>query len=101
MRWNVKTKEQIQYAFSTVAFIFGMVLVGVSCFAIEPLGIVDATIITIFGLVLSFVGAVFGINMHFDNELSKFKTEIRTEFEEEKRSLHRTNNASNEDIQED
>lgn len=101
MRWNVKTKEQIQYAFSTVAFIFGMVLVGVSCFAIEPLGVVDATIITIFGLVLSFVGAVFGINMHFDNELSKFKAEIRTEFEEEKRSLHRTNNACNEDIQED
>ena len=99
MKWNTKTKEQIQYGFSTIAFVFGMVLVAVSAFAIEPLGIVDPTIITIFGLVLSFTGAVFGINMHFDNELSKFKAEIRDEFEEERRQLHRTNNPDNENIE--
>lgn len=96
MTWDVKTKEKIQYAFSTVAFIFGMVLVAVSAFALEPLGVVDATIITIFGLVLSFVGAVFGINMHFDNELSNFKAQVREEIH---RQINTTPN--NEDIQED
>ena len=92
MKWDFKTKEIIQYWFAGVAFVFGLVLVGAAAFFIEPLGVVDSTIITIFGLILSFVGAILGINLHYSNELMNFKTEAREEiarFEEETRSKNK------------
>ena len=86
MKWDYKVKEQIQYIFAGTAFVFGLILVAVAAFFIEPLGVVDSTIITIFGLILSFVGAILGINLHYSNETTKFKIEAREElqrFEEE------------------
>lgn len=92
MKWDFKTKEKIQYIFAGTAFVFGLILIGTAAWCIDPLGIVDATIITIFGLILSFVGAVFGLNLHYSNELMNFKTEAREEmarFEEETRSRNK------------
>lgn len=81
MTWDFKTKEKIQYIFAGMAFVFGLTLIGTAAWCIEPLGVVDATIITIFGLILSFVGAVFGLNLHYSNELMHFKTEAREEMD--------------------
>lgn len=95
MKWNFETKEKIQYIFAGTAFVFGLVLIGVSAWCIKPLGIVDATIITIFGLILSFIGAVFGLNLHYSNELMNFKTQAREEinrFENETRGKHSKDN---------
>lgn len=81
MTWDFKTKEKIQYIFAGMAFVFGLVLIGTAAWCIEPLGVVDATVITIFGLILSFVGAVFGLNLHYSNELMNFKTQAREEMD--------------------
>ena len=97
MTWDFKTKEKIQYFFAGTAFIFGLVLVGVSAWCIEPLGIVDATIITIFGLILSFVGATFGINLHYSNEVMNFKTSARAELDELEREIRRKNERADEE----
>lgn len=88
MKWDYKVKEQIQYTFSGVLFIFGMVLVGISAFAIEPLGEVHSSIIGVFGFCLSFVGAVFGLNLHYSNELNNFKQEVRREVDSSKNHLN-------------
>ena len=95
MKWNFETKEKIQYCFAGMAFVFGLVLIGISAWCIKPLGVVDATIITIFGLILSFIGAVFGLNLHYSNELMNFKTQAREEInrlENETRKKHSNDN---------
>ena len=81
MKWSFETKEKIQYIFAGMAFVFGLTLIGTAAWCIEPLGVVDATLITIFGLILSFVGAVFGLNLHYSNELMNFKTQAREEMD--------------------
>lgn len=94
MTWDFKTKEKIQYIFAGMAFVFGLALIGTAAWCIEPLGVVDATIITIFGLILSFIGAVFGLNLHYSNELMNFKTQAREEmdrFENEVRKKNKKN----------
>lgn len=78
--WNIQTKEKIQYAVAVFGFVFGLVMVAVSAFAVEPIGEVDPSVISILGIMISFAGAIFGVSLHYDSELQHFKTEARNEF---------------------
>lgn len=81
MKWNAKTKEVIQYVVSVVAFVFGLVLVAVSAFAVSPYGEVHSSIQMVFGVILTFVGAIFGLNLHWSNQVEAFKTETTSHIE--------------------
>lgn len=96
MKWNFETKEKIQYIFAGMAFLFGLALIGTAAWCIEPLGVVDATIITIFGLILSFIGAVFGLNLHYSNELMNFKTQAREEMDRFENEVKKKNKKNDE-----
>lgn len=78
--WSLRKKEQIQYCVAVLGFVFGLVMTAVSAFAVEPIGEVHPSIISILGIVISFAAAIFGVSLHYDSELQHFKTEARNEF---------------------
>lgn len=73
-------KEQVQFLSSIGVLVAGIVLVFIAIF-LEPVGIIHYSVITVFGMLLTFVGAVWNLDLHYD-----FKTkELRRELEEEVR----------------
>ena len=53
-----------QLYLSTALVLFGVVLI-VSSFIVPPTGIIDPTVLTAFGEILTFVGAITGIDYRY------------------------------------
>ena len=68
-------RDKISYLLCLLSFFLGSTLVFVAV-VIEPQGEIHASVITTFGMFLTFCGSVLGISMHFASELYKFKNEI-------------------------
>lgn len=64
---NIKkdTKEAVQFILAGVVLLSGIALVFVGLF-LPPIGIIDASVITCFGLFLGFVGTVWGLDLKYD-----------------------------------
>lgn len=65
MNLSKGTKELVQFTLAGVVLIAGITLVFISLF-IPPQGVIDASVITAFGLFLGFVGAVWGLDLKYD-----------------------------------
>ena len=78
MAENVKkgTRDIIQFISSLITLIAGIVLVFLGFFAV-PIGVIDYTVITAFGLFLSFVGAVWHIDLKYDFKTREIEREIK------------------------
>lgn len=59
------TKEAVQFTLAGLVLIAGIALIFFSLF-IPPQGVIDASVITAFGLFLGFVGAVWGLDLKYD-----------------------------------
>ena len=75
MKFDNETKEKIHYAVSISAFIIGILLCIVDFF-MPPPGEIHNTSLWFLGEMMAFVGAVFGISLHYSGELKNFKQEI-------------------------
>ena len=82
MAENVKkgTRDIIQFISSLITLIAGIVLVFLGFFAV-PIGVIDYTVITAFGLFLSFVGAVWHIDLKYDFKTKEIEREIKKDKE--------------------
>ena len=80
MAENVKkgTRDIIQFISSLITLVAGIVLVFLGFFAV-PIGVIDYTVITAFGLFLSFVGAVWHIDLKYDFKTKEIEREIKKE----------------------
>ena len=58
----MKTKKQPVLA--TILVIFGVLLI-VAAFCVPPLGIIDPTVLTAFGEILTFSGSLIGIDYKY------------------------------------
>lgn len=58
----MKTKKQLWMAVMMV--IFGMVMIT-AAFIVPPMGVIDPTVLTAFGEMLTFAGSVIGIDYHY------------------------------------
>ena len=85
MAENVKkgTRDIIQFISSLITLIAGIVLVFLGFFAV-PIGVIDYTVITAFGLFLSFVGAVWHIDLKYDFKTREIEREINKDKEDGK-----------------
>ena len=68
-------KDKLSYILCISSFIIG-VLLTIAGFVVNPLGEVDASVLTSLGLFLSFSGSIIGITQHYSMELDKFKSNI-------------------------
>ena len=78
MKWDKLAKEKIQYGAAICSIVFGFTLTMMGFFA-SPVGEVHTSVITILGETLIFGGSIFGISLHYNNELHNFKDEVRKE----------------------
>lgn len=76
------TKEAIQFILAGVVLVSGVALVFTSLF-IPPQGVIDASVITCFGLFLGFVGAVWGLDLKYDYKtrelIDRYSRRVRPE----------------------
>ena len=73
-------RDKIQFISSLITLIAGIVLVFLGFFAV-PIGVIDYTVITAFGLFLSFVGAVWHIDLKYDFKTREIEREIKKDKE--------------------
>ena len=82
--WKELTfKDKLSYILCIFSFIIGVMLT-IAGFIVNPLGDIDASVLTSLGLFLSFSGSIIGITQHYSQQLENFKTEIRLQQEKQK-----------------
>lgn len=64
MKTQKRTLQLILATFITVA---GLALIGAGFF-VPPVGVIDASVLTAFGEILTFAGALFGMDWHYRNK---------------------------------
>lgn len=72
------TREYIQFIASLVVLFLGVALVFISLF-LPPTGIISASVITVFGMFLGFVGAVWNIDIKYEYKTKEMMTDLRKE----------------------
>ena len=80
---ELSCKDKLSYVLCICSFIIG-VLLTIAGFIVNPLGDIDASVLTSLGLFLSFSGSIIGITQHYSQQLENFKTEIRLQQEKQK-----------------
>lgn len=77
---SLSVKDKCGYATSIASFILGWILIFFSFFA-PPIGIVEPSVISVFGLATSYTGAVLGISLHYRHLTQKNKLQYEQELE--------------------
>ena len=75
-QFEKRNRDIIQFISSLVTLVAGIVLVFLGFFAV-PIGVIDYTVITAFGLFLSFVGAVWHIDLKYDFKTREIERDLK------------------------
>lgn len=62
-------RSRFQLTVSTLLVLFGVLLISVS-FLVPPAGVIDPTVLTAFGEILTFAGALIGIDAKYKTKPS-------------------------------
>ena len=82
---DLHIKDKISYILCCASFVCGTVLTFIGLF-VDPLGEIDASVISSLGCFLSFSGALIGISTHYSTELHTFKTEVQRTIDDKRKS---------------
>lgn len=63
-----KKNAGIQLLLATLLVLFGVTLITVS-FVVPPTGVIDPTVLTAFGEILTFAGALIGIDAKYKSDI--------------------------------
>ena len=74
-----ETKENIQFWASIGVLVFGMAIIVISLF-LPPVGVLHPSVITIFGMLLSFVGAVWNLDLKYEFKTRELERDIERRF---------------------
>ena len=77
MKWNKETKDKISYTVAVIAFVFGMALT-IAGFIVNPLGVIDSSVLWVLGQCLTYSGAVFGIGLYVNNKAEEINNMINS-----------------------
>lgn len=76
-------KEQAQFLSSIGVLLAGLVLIFIAVF-LEPVGVIHYSVITVFGMLLTFVGAVWNLDLRYDFKTKELKRTIEDEIRKKK-----------------
>ncbi len=82
MKDSKTLKEQIQFAASLVVLLAGIVLVFISLF-LQPVGIIHYTVLSAFGMFLTFVGAVWQLDVKYTFKTEELKRKVLDDIHKE------------------
>lgn len=77
------SKENLQFISSLLVLFAGLVLVFISLF-IKPMGEIHPSVITAFGMFLSFVGAVWHLDLKYDFKTKELEHHISSKMKRDK-----------------
>lgn len=80
-RFKKDSKENTQFIASLVTLLAGITLLFVGLF-LQPIGIIHYSVLTATGMLLSFVGAVWNIDLKYDFKTKELKKIIEDKDEE-------------------
>lgn len=69
---NINKTEQVKLWLSVGLSIFGGLML-IAGFCVPPIGVIDSSVLIAFGEVLTFAGAVLGINYSYQIKLAEIK----------------------------
>lgn len=75
---NSLQKFDTQLVLGVIVTLFGLVLISVSFF-VQPTGYIDPTVLTAFGEILTFAGALLGIDANYKIHIHRIKHKDGTE----------------------
>ena len=87
-------KDYIKWGSATVCVLAGLVVIMWSM-VLPPEGVIDGSVLTVIGELLTFSGAVFGISTHYAIETEKLKVNIDSEVKKRVDVALQTQNQSN------
>lgn len=68
-------KDKLSSVLCIVSFMAGIGLI-IASMVIPPHGVIDASVLTALGMLLTWSGSIIGISQHYGNELERIKSEI-------------------------
>lgn len=68
-------KDKLANVLCIVSFASGILLI-IASMVIPPHGVIDASVLTALGMLLTWSGSIIGISQHYGNELERIKSEI-------------------------
>lgn len=83
MRIDKSTKDKIQFFASLVVLLAGIVLVFVALL-LEPVGIIHYSVLSAFGMLLTFVGAVWNLDVKYTFKTEEMRSQLLRERNENK-----------------
>lgn len=83
MQFTNTSKENLQFISSLVVLFAGLILVFISLF-IKPTGEIHPSVITAFGMFLSFVGAVWHLDLKYDFKTKELEHKVNSKLEQDK-----------------
>ena len=88
---ELPAKDKISYILCVASFICGTSLTFIGLF-VDPLGVIDASVITSLGIFLTFSGSLIGLNVHYSTELNHFKSEVKKTINDRERKTKEKEN---------
>lgn len=82
MKDSKTLKEQIQFIASLIVLLAGIVLVFISLF-LQPVGIIHYTVLSAFGMFLTFVGAVWQLDVKYTFKTEELKRKVLDDIQKE------------------
>ena len=82
IHFTKNSKELIQFGASILVLIAGIVLIFISLF-LDPVGVIHPTVITVFGMFLSFIGAVWNIDLKYEYKTRELESTVRHRLNED------------------
>ena len=74
MKLNKESKEWVQFVSSLFVLLAGIVLVFIGLF-MQPVGVIHYTVLSAFGLFLTFVGAVWQLDVKYTFKMNEIEKE--------------------------
>ena len=87
---DLTIKDKISYILCCASFVCGTILTFIGLF-VDPLGEIDASVISSLGIFLTFSGSLIGINTAYSKELYTFKTEVQRTIDDKHKSKEKEN----------
>lgn len=78
MRIDKITKDRIQFDASLLVLLSGIALVFVALF-LEPVGIIHYSVLSAFGMLLTFVGAVWNLDIKYTFKTEEMRSQLLRE----------------------
>lgn len=73
-------KDRVAYATALASFVLGWILIGIA-FIVAPIGQVDASVISVFGMALVYTASILGVSLYWSGKFNDFSQRVQNEIE--------------------